>query len=391
MRRRRRRLFPGERLRRPRWNRRLEIRLAIGLGSILVVYATFVAVTGPKIDDALAALQLSGLLTRILGLAIDCIVALAFAVAGALLLSRGMFGRLRQFANQVRTTERGELPGPFNDNGHDEIAFLARSMNAMRDQIDDRLRELNLKDIRRREWIAQVSHDIRTPLTAQLACLDRAIALVDGDDSPLRRNQLRELMSIAKLDSDRVHVLADDLLEIARLDAGDQLRLEPVPPGEIVRQAVRSLEPLAAQRGVTLEVEVTSRLPVLQADGRRLMRAIENLIRNAIQHARSSVEVLAMLSENCVRFEVRDDGAGLPKQPGFLEFLRKKSSDVRLTELAKRRSRADSAGLGLVVTQRVAEAHRGVVDAYNLSRGGAAFWLDIPISEEPAPPQVDAV
>jgi signal transduction histidine kinase len=116
------------------------------------------------------------------------------------------------------------------------------------------------------------------------------------------------------------------------------------------------------------------------------MRAIENLLRNAIQHARTSVEVIATLSSKNVRFEVRDDGRGLPKEPDFLAYLRRRSGDVRLTELAKRRGRADSAGLGLVVVQRVAEAHRGVVDAYNLSNGGAAFWMDIPVPSESTSP-----
>ena len=74
-------------------------------------------------------------------------------------------------------------------------------------------------------------------------------------------------------------------------------------------------------------------------------------------------------------------GPGLPKEPDFLDYLRRRTSEVRLTELAKRRSRGDSAGLGLVVAQRVAEAHKGVVDAYNLSQGGAAFCLVVPVHE----------
>ena len=190
------------------------------------------------------------------------------------------------------------------------------------------------------------------------------------------------------MDADRVHTLADDLLEIARLDAGDKLNLEPVPPGELIRQAARRLEPLASQKGISISVDVTPRLPVLNADGRRLTRAIENLMRNAIQHATSAIEVIAKQSIQapCVRFEVRDDGAGLPKQPGFLDYLRRLSSDVRLTELSRRRGRGESAGLGLVVAHRVAEAHGGVVDAYNLSSGGAAFWIDIPVPDEQAAP-----
>ena len=131
-----------------------------------------------------------------------------------------------------------------------------------------------------------------------------------------------------------------------------------------------------------LTVNVTAGLPMLKADGRRLTRAVENLLRNAIQHGRSAVEVRVVYSEGSVRFEIRDDGRGLPTEPDFLDFLRRRSSDVRLSEIARRRKNADSAGLGLIVAQRVAEAHHGTVDAYNLTSGGAAFWIGIPAPVE---------
>jgi signal transduction histidine kinase len=370
----------GVGLQRLRWYRTLGFRLAALFAVTLVAFdllrrllrdLTLRWLGEGGVDrgpDPWAAMLLSGTLGVLL------------AILVAVPISRWLTGRLTDLA-RAAAEPKGEddLPGPFNESGHDEISIAARSMNILRGRVEKRLKDFALQDIRRREFIARVSHDLRTPLAAQLACLDRAGTMLDRPDSELLRKELRELIEVAKMDADRVQILADDLLEIARLDAGDRLHLEPVPPGELVRQAVRGLEPLASQKGIKVEVSLTTHLPVLHADGRRLTRAIENLLRNAIEHAKSTVEVVAVLTETSVRFEVRDDGQGLPRERGFLEYLSKLGSDIRLTELAKRRGRSDSAGLGLVVAQRVAEAHDGKIDAYDRTQGGAAFCMEIPL------------
>ena len=117
------------------------------------------------------------------------------------------------------------------------VTFTNKAAGEMRDRITRQLTQ-------RTEMLAGVSHDLRTPLTAQLACLDRAMLILEKSDSPPRLGELRELMAVAKADADRVHTLADDLLEIARLEAGDRLRLEPV-----IADACRHLSRLLERRG----------------------------------------------------------------------------------------------------------------------------------------------
>jgi len=366
---------------RPVWYRTLGFRLGVVLGVTLVAFGVL---GRPLYYKTLALLGLD--VDRTLYVVAGAILSVLFAALVGFAIARWLTGRLTRLSRFAAEAARDdENAGTYEDNIGDEISVMAASLNLLLERMAEHRKEFHLHNIRRREWVAQISHDLRTPLTAQLACLDRARIMAGKPDSEMRRRELRELLAVAKADADRVHVLADDLLEIARLDSGDRLHLEPVPQGELVRQAVRRLEPLATQSEIRLELRITSRLPVLHADGRRLTRAIENLMRNAIQHARSSVEVIAMLSGARVRFEVRDDGRWLPKEPDFLAYLRRGSGEVRLAELSKRRRRGDSAGLGLVVAQRVAEAHGGIVDAYNLSKGGAAFCLDIPVPDEDNP------
>ncbi len=272
-------------------------------------------------------------------------------IASALLIgfaaSRWITGRITRMAERAAAPIDGpELPGPFDSSGEDEISALAGAMNAMRERLAQR-------DVERREWTAQVSHDLRTPLTALLACLDRAESSLDDDASA------RELIQVARMDAMRVQDLTEDLLEIARLDANLGLRTEPVPPGELVRQVAASLGPLGSETDVNVETEVEPSLPILDADGSRLIRTLENLVRNAIRHARASVCIGAARVDDGVRFEVVDDGTGFGETDRLGESI-------------------DSGGLGLVVARRAVEAHGGRIEFENRPPAGACVWFVIP-------------
>ncbi|MCP3980639.1 MAG: HAMP domain-containing histidine kinase [bacterium] len=307
--------------------------------------------------------------------AVTIAITVAIALALGFVISRWVTRRLTRLSEEVAApvSDRGALPGPFVASGRDEIAVLARTMNSMRERIAELVGGLESRDVSHREWVAQVSHDLRTPLTALLVCIDQIEMELDQKSDATTEVTLRGLLQVARLDAGRVQALADDLFEIARLDAGDELQLESVPPGELVRKAARGLQPLAAQRELDLRVEVAQGLPELTADGRRLMRAIENLMRNAIQHADGQVVVAAGAENGCVVFRVDDDGPGLGDIAGA----------VRWELLRDQKSRRDSAGLGLVVTRRVAEAHDGSVGAANRPTGGASVWFSIPLGSAP--------
>jgi len=287
-------------------------------------------------------------------------VLLAAAGAG-LAVSRLVTGRVTRLARAAATPidDPHQLPGPFPVEGEDELAQLARTLNGMRDKIAELVDDLDRQDQERRSWIAQVSHDLRTPLTALTACLDSARE--ELGDSPR--------LDAARHDTVRLAELTEDLLDIARLEAGDEPLVEPVPPGELARQAIRGLEPLAERGGVQLSLKLEAGLPLLEADGRRLMRALENLLKNALHHAHGAVVLRAARAGPAVRFSVEDDGDGLPTGPDGV---------VDIESLGERRSRPDSAGLGLVVVRKVAEAHGGALGAENRGAGGARVWFDVP-------------
>ena len=292
------------------------------------------------------------------------IVGAALALAAA----RYSIPRLRAIVLQASETSGDEIPGPFEEKGNDEIVFVAKALNKMRDRTVALIGRLDERDNKRNEWVAQVSHDLRTPLTALITSLEHTSILMekgDPDIEVLRRNN-----EVALMDALRVAAMAEDLLDIARLEIEDSLRTEAVLPGEVVEHTQRGLRPLALKAGVELRSALDSGVPSLEADGHLLQRALENLALNSIQHSRTWVSTTVSVVGDSLRFRVEDDGDGFPDCPGEVSFA----------ELKNIRSRADSTGLGLMVVARVAHMHGGEVAGRNRSAGGAQIDLLLPIA-----------
>lgn len=244
--------------------------------------------------------------------------------------------------------------------GSDEIGALAQALADSRQRVHSLLEELGARDHARREWIAQVSHDLRTPLTALVARLERALPVADrlleqcaADPALAEVHELRSAIDVALADADRVAQLARDLLEAARLDLPNQLDVEPLLVGELVARVGQELAPLAAKSGIVLSAVPAAGMPTVPGDGRRLLRVLENLVRNAIEHAHSRVEVRATAVGNGVGVEVLDDGPGLLVDPA--------ASDAR---------RADAAGLGLQIARRILAAHGSELELADRPEGG---------------------
>lgn len=288
-------------------------------------------------------------------------VTIVLSAAFALILSLFITRRLRRLARDAARSDEDDLSKPFAETGRDEIASLARVLDERRLRILELIRGLRESDRQRREWLAQVSHDLRTPLTSIEICLQRLRRDLTGEQ--------RKNADLAAHDCHRLRTLSDNLLEIGRLGMGQDLIMEPVLPQEVVTAAARSNQPLAEERGVALEVGGSAPgLEEIVADGGRLVRACENLLRNAIRHAAKRVKILVETSEGTVRFVVLDDGPGFEGGVG----------PVALDQFEMPGSHPDSAGLGLIVSRSVAEAHDGCVLAANGADGWTRVWLEIP-------------
>ncbi|BFP52134.1 HAMP domain-containing sensor histidine kinase [Streptomyces sp. CMC78] len=233
----------------------------------------------------------------------------------------------------------------------DEIAALARTTN-------ETLTVLEASVERQRRFVADASHELRSPIASLRTQLEVAEAHPELLDLPG-----------AVADTVRLQVLAADLLLLARLDAGEKPGSATVELGALVREEVSQR---AGDRiAVRVEVPEGGAFEVIGSRG-QLSRVIGNLLDNAQRHAEASVAVSVAADGRGVRVEVRDDGAGVPEEERERIF-------ERFVRLDDARSRDDGgAGLGLAIARDVASRHGGTLTVHRAAEGGAAFRLWLP-------------
>ncbi|MEU4744672.1 HAMP domain-containing sensor histidine kinase, partial [Actinosynnema sp. NPDC023658] len=288
------------------------------------------------------------------------VVAVVIALLGGglgVLAARTVQRRVRTAAAAARRFGEGELGTRLPVEGRDELADLAGSFNAMAQRLGESIDQLRAKDRQQRRFVADVAHDLRTPLASMVAAADG----LDSPDAADRERSAELLGSQAR----RLGALVDDLLEMSRFDAGAaELRPEVVDLEALVADAVEVSAP-----GVAVPVRRTGDTTVL-GDPRRLHTIVRNLVANAVRHGGPPITVTVDGAEpERVRVVVADSGPGLPADLAPVVFDRFVRGD-------RARSRTEGSGLGLAIAQENARLHGGAVEVVN--DGGAVFTLTVP-------------
>ena len=232
-----------------------------------------------------------------------------------------------------------------------------------------RIRELKRLESFRREFIADVSHEIKTPLTGILGAVDM---LEDCGD--VQRGTLLEML---RRESRRLNALAQDVLDLARLERdGQSLERELVDPAELVSETVARFAPKADSLGIALRATRTaSDKRLASLDPRLVMQALSNLVENALRHSGSKdVEVRYESTGRVVRFVVEDHGKGIPPEHSKRVFERFHRVDP------SRAAATGGAGLGLAIVRGIARLHGGDVALEQASPCGCRFVLSLPLS-----------
>jgi signal transduction histidine kinase len=246
-------------------------------------------------------------------------------------------------------------------------AELSRSATRL---ADARARERAL-DRSRRELVAWVSHDLRTPLAGIRALAE---ALEDGvvDDS----DTVSQYYTSLRVQADRLSELVDDLFELSRTQAGVlHLEFERVSLGDLVSDALASAAPLAAAKGVRLEGRLDGPAPELAVSSRDVLRAMRNVLENAIRYTPSdgTVTLEAGADRECAYVNVVDTGGGISADDLDRVF------DVAFRGDPARRP-GEGAGLGLAIARGIMEAHHGDISVCNRN-GGACFTMRLPLEQ----------
>jgi len=261
-------------------------------------------------------------------------------------LAGGMLGDVERLRDGLTAVGDGARDVAFRTAGHDELRDLAAAAATME-------RKLAAEERARRELVAAISHDLRTPITSL-----RLLADAVGDDvvdGATREEYLQRLGVHVR----QLGALIDDLFELSRLEAGELTwRMERVPLGELVEETVDAMRPDARAGGVTLRAETGDRgagaAGVAQANPEQLQRVLLNLLRNAIRHTPpdGSVVVSTEVVDDAVEIEVADTGEGIPAEDRDRVF----QPFVQGTDPARRHG---GTGLGLAISRAIVEAHGG--------------------------------
>jgi signal transduction histidine kinase len=277
--------------------------------------------------------------------ALIVVAAGAVAIAVARLLARGILRDIHSIRDGLGAVARGKRDVTIETSAQDELAELAAAANGMIAQLRD-------EEKARRDLVAAVSHDLRTPITS-LRLLADAVGdgVVDGET---RRAYLDRMT----IHIDALSALIDDLFELSRLEAGDiGWTLERVPLDELVGETVEAMRVQAERKGVAVLAELPPALAPARANPEKLQRVLFNLIQNAIRHtpADGSVVVRAEPFDGRIEVEVRDTGVGIApdeRDHVFTAFYRGGVDASRTSA---------GAGLGLAVSRAIVEAHGGQI------------------------------
>jgi two-component system, OmpR family, sensor kinase len=287
-----------------------------------------------------------------------------------------VFGPARRRLRAVQeATERlgaGDLDARAPDHGGDEVAAVARSFNKMAEELTSRARALEASDAARRQLLADVSHELMTPLTAMRGYIETLGMPELQLDSPTRERYMR----IVTEETHRLERIIGDLLDLARLEGGgSSMGRERVDAAAVFSRVAARHERELRERDVRLATRVDPGAEYVVGDSDRLEQALQNLAANALRHTPAGGEILLRSSivPDGSMLIVRDTGPGIPEEHLPLIFERFYKVDAA-------RKAAGGSGLGLSIVKAIVERHGGRISARN--DHGAVFEILLPSHRE---------
>lgn len=302
------------------------------------------------------------------------LVALGAAILGAVFsvaASRTLTAPLTQLAGAARAIGAGKLDQRVASHGSDEIAEVAVAFNEMATQLQE-------AETLRRNLVADVAHELRTPLSVIQGNL-RAIL---DDVYPLNKEEVTRLYTQTRL----LSRLVNDLHELAQAEAGQlSLNIALTDLRPLLQEMLDIFAPMAEDVDVTLQAQLTPTLPAVLVDSVRLRQVFHNLLANALRHthAGGQVTIRSQMDAKTIRIAIHDTGDGIAPEHlpyVFDRFYRADRARARDT---------GGAGLGLAIVRAIVQAHGGQITAESTGEGhGSTFTVILPLPTEEKPQTV---
>ena len=294
----------------------------------------------------------------------------------ALIISGSVSSPLRRLAQAADAMAEGDYSQKVPVQGPTEVKELAQTFNSMAEQV-------RASQQSQRDFLANVSHDLKTPLTS-IQGFAQAIAEGAAHDG----DSVRHSAGIIRDEAQRMSRMVTELLDLARIESGQiVMHQQVVHLNAVLRDCADKLMLRAQQAGVKLEVEVPDDLPVITGDGDRLAQGFTNLLDNALEHTpeggKVTVAAQSLSGSSIVRrgktwpggvqVTVSDNGSGIPPEDLSRIF-------ERFYQVDKSRQRGSGLGLGLAIVKQIVEAHHGSIHAESVVGIGSRFVVMLPLS-----------
>lgn len=318
---------------------------------------------------------------RALDLGAEALAAsIVFLILTALLLFLLVTRRLRVLAEAIDAFQASNFTRPprtvRGDPDGDEIDRIGAAFADMSERISTQLKQLEDNRRQRGELLANVSHDLRTPLASVQGYIE-TLLLKHGTMSP---EEERSYLEVAARNSARLTRLVADLFQLTKLEAHElKPSREAFALGELAQDVVQKFELSANKRRLRLESRIAPDLPQVDADIGMIERVLENLIENAMRYTAAGGEVSIHVRQDgdLVQVEVKDNGMGIASQDLPNVFERYYRAD------RSEEGNIGNAGLGLAISRRIVELHGGKMAVQSTLNVGTTFSFDLPV----APPE----
>jgi signal transduction histidine kinase len=298
------------------------------------------------------------------------VIAVLLSLVVAYLFARWIADPLQSVIAEAGRVPAGEATAVVL-RGPREVQELARAFNTMADRVQSSRRS-------QQDFIANVSHELKTPLTSIQGF---AQAILDGTaDTP---DALRQSADVIYNEAGRMHRMALDLLDLARLDAGTaDLSMARVNVAALLQGIGEKFMPMASGAGIELKIHAAAGLPEVIGDGDRLAQVFTNLLENALKFTPSggTVTVRAAQDRDQLQISVADTGRGIPPEALAHIFDRFYQADA-----SRQGGNRHGAGLGLAIVQELVEAHGGRISVRSALDRGTAFIVHLPLGGPASP------
>lgn len=342
---------------------------SVAVRNVIADWGMELALANPYTSRASTLGAITGLLAVLGG------AAFLIAIFAAAFLAHRFSVPLTRLTDAARRLAEGDLgsrvPADEYAAGTRELQDLSTQFNTMADRLEESVTIIRRDRDRSREFLADVSHELRTPIAATRTFIE-LLQGPAGTDPGARG----EFLESSAVQLDRLDWLAQNLLELSKLDSGlVLLDLRPDDLRGTVEAAVAQARPAAERKGVALELRLPDRPLRIHHDGHRIGQVVANLVGNAVKFTPGGgrVEVTAAgTAEDGARIEVADTGAGIrpDELPRIFERFYRGSS--------VHRARGTGSGLGLAIVKSIVDIHHGTIEVESRPGEGSRFWVTLP-------------